>query len=75
MNLRNHEIGNLWNSGIYWSSNSEVVAHGDFLNKEIHESVVSQVKDVASKVRVWRVNYWQACKYMWSERHSCTCSH
>jgi hypothetical protein len=56
MNLRNHEVGNLWNSGIYWSLNLEVVAHGDFLNKEIHGSVGSQVKDVASKVRVWRVN-------------------
>jgi hypothetical protein len=56
MNPRSHEIGNLWNSGIYWSSNSEVVAHDGFLNKEIRESVGSQVKDIASKVRVWCVN-------------------
>jgi hypothetical protein len=30
MNLRNSRIGNLWSSGIYWSPNSEVMAHEDF---------------------------------------------
>jgi hypothetical protein len=35
----------------------------------------SQVKDVASKVRAWRVNLWQACKCMRCKRHSCMCSH
>jgi hypothetical protein len=49
MNLENHEIGSLRNSGICWRSSSEVVAHEDFLNGEIHESVRSQVKDVVSK--------------------------
>jgi hypothetical protein len=27
------------------------------------------------KVRVWRVNWWQACKCMRCKRHSCMCSH
>jgi hypothetical protein len=49
MNQENHEIGSLRNSGICWRSSSEVVAHEDFLNGEIHESVRSQVKDVVSK--------------------------
>jgi hypothetical protein len=49
MNLRNHEIGSLWNSGVCWTSSSEVTTRGDFLNGEIHEPVRSKVKDVISK--------------------------
>jgi hypothetical protein len=49
MNLQNHEIRSLRNSGIYWRSNSKVMARKDFLNGEIHESVRSKVKDVISK--------------------------
>jgi hypothetical protein len=49
MNLQNHEIGSLRNSGICWRSSSEVTAHEDFLNGEIHKSVRSKVKDVVSK--------------------------
>jgi hypothetical protein len=49
MNLQNHEIGSLRNSGVFRSSSSEIVAYEDFLNREIHESVRGQVKDVVSK--------------------------
>jgi hypothetical protein len=49
MNLQNHEIGGLRNSGICWRLSSEVTAHKDFLNGKIHESVRSKVKDVVSK--------------------------
>jgi hypothetical protein len=49
MNLQNHEIGSLQNSGICWRSSSEVTTREDFLNGEIHESVRSKVKDVVSK--------------------------
>jgi hypothetical protein len=49
MNLQNHEIGSLRNSGICWRSSSKVAAHEDFLNEEIRESARSQVKDVISK--------------------------
>jgi hypothetical protein len=48
-NLQNHEIGSLRNSGICRRSSSEVTAHEDFLNGEIHESVRRKVKDVISK--------------------------
>jgi hypothetical protein len=49
MNLQNHEIASLRNSGICWRSSSEVTAHEDFLNGDIHEPVRSKVKDVVSK--------------------------
>jgi hypothetical protein len=82
MNLRNSGIRNLRNSGIYWSLNSEVMTYEDFHVRDIREPARSQVKDVISKVRVWRVNLWQACKCMklapqitGCKRHSCTCSH
>jgi hypothetical protein len=64
MNLRSLDVAslwrygvmNLWNSGIHWSPNPEVVACEDFHKWETHESVISQVKDVSSKARVWCVN-------------------
>jgi hypothetical protein len=48
MNLQNHKIGSLRNSGICRRSSSDVTAHEDFLNGEIHESVRSKDKDVVS---------------------------
>jgi hypothetical protein len=49
MNLQNHEIRSLRNSGVCQSSSTEVAAYEDFLNGEIHKSVRGQVKDVISK--------------------------
>jgi hypothetical protein len=66
MNLRSLEVAslwkygvmNLWHSGIHWCPNLGVAACEDFHEWESHELVRSQVKDVSSKVWVWRVNLW-----------------
>jgi hypothetical protein len=59
------------NLGEWWSSRTKLMESGRI-----------QVKDVISKVRVWSVNWWQACKCMklapqitGCKRYLCTCSH
>jgi hypothetical protein len=56
MNLWNSGIKDLWSSGIYRRLNLEVMMYEDLHIWAIQKPARSQVKDVASKVWVWRVN-------------------
>jgi hypothetical protein len=81
---------NLAESGNHDLANFEKLVEYQFgnLNKwwfsrmKLRRSKEGLVKDVTSKVRVWSVNQWQACKcmklapqIMGCKRHLCTCSH
>jgi hypothetical protein len=66
------EIVKLWTSGSLRNLSSAVSSEARFGDPDdwwlsrmkVRRSKEDQVKDVASKVRIWGVNRWQTCKYV-----------